>query len=186
MENQTVWDYLAVIVTVAALSIGLISMAWGKIAEWREHRQPRRASRAAPRRRSLRLRVMSRSGALAAGNGGSENAPIRRVSPVKRNGETAGNGVAIGETAGNDPFPFPDLFTGLARLVLDRKIGETDAIKIAIQVAPGKGDKYQEARRRLHAAMERESPPAVQYRELTPEQEAVRSQLRMKQKGALN
>jgi hypothetical protein len=44
----------------------------------------------------------------------------------------------------------------------------------------------QEARRRLHAAMEREQPPALEYRELTPEQEAVRAQLRMKQKGALN
>jgi len=131
-------------------------------------------------------RVMSRSGAAAGRNGATENAPIRRVLPVKRNGKTTGNGVTIGETTGNDPFPFPDLFTGLARLVLDRKIGETDAIKIAIKVAPGKGDKYQEARRRLHLAMEREQPPEVQYRELSPEQEAVRASLRMKQKGALN
>lgn len=140
------------------------------------------ARRARPRLR----RVMSRSAAGSSGVRATENAQTLPYSPVKRNGETAGNGVAISETEGNDPFPFPDLFTGLARLVLDKKIGETDAIKIAIKVAPGKGDKYQEARRRLHAAMEREQPPAAQYRELSPEQESMRAALRMKQKGVLN
>lgn len=111
--------------------------------------------------RALNARyVMSPSAADRARDPLPENAPDPRYSPVKGNGETTGNGVAIGETSGNDPFPFPDLFTGLARLVLDKKIGETDAITIAIKVKPGKGDKYQEARRRLHAAMERESPSA--------------------------
>lgn len=116
--------------------------------------------------------VMSHSDPRAATKSAPENAPDRPLSPMKRNGETAGNGVAIGETAGNDPFLFPDVFTGLARLVLDKKIGETDAIKIAIQATPGKSEKYQEARRRLHLAMEQEQPPAVAYRELTPDHQA--------------
>lgn len=116
--------------------------------------------------------IMSRALADAGAQSAAENAPDRPLGAVKRNGETSGNGVAIDETVGNDPFQFPDVFTGLARLVLDKKIGETDAIAIAIQAKPGKGDKYQEARRRLHAAMEREQPPAVTYRELTPDHRA--------------
>ncbi len=117
--------------------------------------------------------VMSRATAAPVLNRATENAPDPLLSPVKRNGEMAGNGVAIGEMAGNDPFLFPDLFTGLARLVLAKEVGETDAIKIAAQATPGKGERYQEARRRLHAAMEREQPPAVQYRELTPDHKAA-------------
>jgi hypothetical protein len=102
--------------------------------------------------------VMSRAAAVRRGKSAPEHAPDRRFLPVKGNGETAGNGVAIDGMEGNDPFPFPDLFTGLARIVLDKKLGETDAIKIAIKVTPGRGIMYLEARRRLHAAMERESP----------------------------
>lgn len=116
--------------------------------------------------------VMSRIATHTDAESMPENAPDRPLSPAKRNGETSGNSVATSETPGNDPFPFPDVFTGLARLVLEKKIGETEAIKIAVQATPGKSERYQEARRRLHAAMEQEQPPAVQYRELTPEHQA--------------
>ncbi len=117
--------------------------------------------------------VMSRSAADAAADRATENATDRGNRAVKGNGETPGNGVAIGETTGNDPFPFPDVFTGLARLVLEKKIGETEAIKIAVQATPGKSERYQEARRRLHAAMEQEQPPTAQYRELTADHRAA-------------
>lgn len=41
MEHQTAWDYLAAFVTIAALAIGLISMAIGQIQAWRErHARP--------------------------------------------------------------------------------------------------------------------------------------------------
>jgi hypothetical protein len=102
--------------------------------------------------------IMSRSRRRSGAESTAENAPDRRSSPVKRNDEASGNGVAMGKSPGSDPLSFPDLFTGLARIVLDKKLGETDAIRIAIRATPGKGDRYQEARRRLHAAMERESP----------------------------
>ena len=61
MSDQTAWDYLAAFITVAALAIGLISMAVGKISEWRAAREeeddrgtPTRARPPLPRR------VMSR------------------------------------------------------------------------------------------------------------------------------
>lgn len=98
--------------------------------------------------------------------------------PGKRNGETGENGVATGKTEGNDPFQFPDLFTGLARLVLAEKLGETDALKIAVKASPGKSPRYSVARARLHAAMERERlPTGPQFQPLTPEQQALRDQL---------
>jgi hypothetical protein len=68
MEDQIAWDYLAVFITLAALAVGLISMAWGKIADWRESREetpPRRRTRQMVARRArppLPMRVMSRSG----------------------------------------------------------------------------------------------------------------------------
>lgn len=85
---------------------------------------------------------------------GAETGALRE----KRNDETPGNGIAIGKSEGNDPFQFPSLFTGLARLVLAEKLGETDAIKLAVKASPGKSPRYVEARARLHAAIEHERP----------------------------
>jgi hypothetical protein len=81
-------------------------------------------------------------------------------------------------TEGNDPFQFPDLFTGLARLVVAEKLGETDALKIAVKAAAGKSPRYVEARTRLHAALERERPPSgPQFPPLSEEQQAAREGL---------
>lgn len=142
MAADTTIDTVLMILAIGALALGLGSVALGFLVhQWD------------------RLRVhMSSAVTDRGGDLSPENASDPRSSLVKGNGETAGNSVAIGEMTTNDPFPFPDLFTGLARLVLDKKIGETDAIRIAIKVTPGRGDKYQEARRRLHVAMERECP----------------------------
>ena len=105
-------------------------------------------------------------------------------SPEKRNGETGESGVAMGKSEGNDPFQFPDLFTGLARLVLANEIGETDALKLAVKASPGKSPRYAEARDRLHAAMARERPPASpQFPPLTEEQQALRDELRLPQRS---
>lgn len=99
-------------------------------------------------------------------------APITAISPEKRNGETAETGVATGKNEGNDPFHFPDLFTGLARLVLAQKVSETDAIKLAVKSSPGKSPRYIEARDRLHAAIAVERKD-TQYRPLDADKRPV-------------
>lgn len=61
MSDQSPLDYLAAIVTIAALAIGLISMAVGKVAAWREAREDGDERSAPARRRPpLPRRVMSR------------------------------------------------------------------------------------------------------------------------------
>lgn len=72
---------------------------------------------------------------------------------VKRNGETGENAIATVKNEGNDPFHFPDLFTGLARLVQAKKVGETEVLKLVCEVNPGKSDRYIAARDQLHAAL---------------------------------
>jgi hypothetical protein len=150
MNNQPppneIADFVVMFITLTLLAVGLISVAWGKVDSWRA-------------RRGF-LSSYESDDTEESNNPIAENSAFLSV---KGNGETTGNGVAIGETERNDPFQFPDLFTGLARLVLDKKIGETEAIKLAIKAAPGKSDRYQEARRRLHAAMEREQPGGAQF-----------------------
>lgn len=102
----------------------------------------------------------------------------------KRNTETGETGVATGKIAGNDPFQFPDLFTGLARLVLAEKLGETEALKLAVKATPGKGARYGEARRRLHVALAREQAGASpQFPALSEEQQAAREQLGLSQRA---
>lgn len=59
MTDQTVWDYLVAFVTFAALAIGLISMAVGQLAAWRDRRTARRR-RVLPR---ARMRVVRQAGA---------------------------------------------------------------------------------------------------------------------------
>lgn len=64
MSNQIAWDYLAAFVTIAALAIGLISMAVGRISTWREsddwpdiERRPPAAHRVMSRPRLVRRRA---------------------------------------------------------------------------------------------------------------------------------
>lgn len=176
MENQTVWDYLALIVTVAALSVGLISMAWGKIAEWQKPR--RSARRAAPRRRkrpALPTRVMLRSG------GGVMPTQVGKapVLVAKLTSETTETPQRVAENTAQT-FTFAET-QALARLVAAGKLGLTDAVKIGADAKSG--EKYQKRSQEIKAAV---AQLQEKYRELTPEQEAMRQQLRMKQKGALN
>jgi hypothetical protein len=68
---MTVWDYLVAFITLGLLAIGLISMAVGKISDWRERRadrrdDPRDRLQARRARRPLPTRsVMSRARPIA-------------------------------------------------------------------------------------------------------------------------
>lgn len=102
--------------------------------------------------------ILSSPAAPATAESATEDAGKGEVSPVKRNGETAGNAIATGKTEGNDPFQFPDLFTGLAKLIHAQELTETKALKLACGVSPGKSARYLAARDQLHAALAQLAP----------------------------
>jgi hypothetical protein len=147
-------------------------------ADWREEREATQARRDLPARRRpalRRRRVMSRPVMRAV----ARPLPESVVFGAKLTAETAETPQRVAENT-SETFTFAET-QALARLVAAGKLGLTDAVRIGADAKSG--EKYQKRSQEIKAAV---AQIQEKYRELTPEQEAVRAQLHMKQKGALN
>jgi hypothetical protein len=192
MEDQIAWDYLVAFVTLAALAVGLISMAVGKITDWRESREPtrQRQRRRQPARRRARpalpVHVMLRSGGV--GTYPQTIKAEQRSYAAERLQEPSGTGGAE---------PVPDLWEHLGTLaddqlldILARATMPDGTYKYAeSRIAKFIGGRVEDRIAQVRAVRGIVAPPKPtidpRYPQRTPEQEALRQQL-LKQKGALN
>ena len=174
MAQQTAFDWLAVIVTIAALAIGLISMAVG----WVSRHWP---SAAPPRRPPAGRRVMSRPASM--------RRPRRRrvVSiPVSRYGMAAG-GMDSHPAAPEAGAPDMDAENaGMPRL--SRTISDADLIAF-LAVLRGPAGKYRYSANGIFGLVggdgntvlarikEIRDGPKTVYPPRTPEQQQLREQL---------
>lgn len=191
MTDQTVWDYLLAFIAIAALAIGLISMAVGKIQDWRGRRKRpvRRRRRVAPPARRARPAlpihwIMSRSDRFViAAQVTNPNASVRAEIPLLNGLEPhAEPFVNRPELALN-----AEEITAVARMIEHNrtaaKPSKSSTIAAGFGVSRGGSDTYKRASA-IYDALFGQPAPAVTYRELSPEQEAMRTSLRIKQKGA--
>jgi hypothetical protein len=162
---------------------------WGTYVDWAEPREAQtqpRARRATRRRPRLRVRVMSRPIAQNAPRTAPEPEPQRSSEiPLPNGAEPLFNGSANpSELALN-----ADEVIAVARMIdhnrTAAKPSKTSTIQAGFGLSRGGGPRYTRAAL-IYDTLFGPPAPAVTYRELSPEQEAVRAQLRMKQKGALN
>lgn len=102
----------------------------------------------------------------------TENGDFRQFSPDETNSETAETPQRVGEIQ-RESFTLGET-TALARLVASGKLGLTDAVKIGADAKSG--EKYQRRTRDIKAAVE---SMTEKYPQRTPEQEALRKQLKL-------
>lgn len=147
---------------------------------------PRPRARRTPRRRALRLRVMSRPITRTVARTVAEGEPHRsREIPLLNGAEPQLNGsVNPSELALNAAEVI-----AVARMIDHNrsaaKPSKSSTIAAGFGVSRGGSAAYVRASA-IYDALFGPPTPAVTYRELSPEQEAVRAQLRMRQKGVLN
>ena len=181
MENQTAYDYMAMFVALAALAVGLISMAVGKVQAIFGGRSTittttRRARRALPTHQ-----IMSRQAARIVTNADANpNATVQASFPLL-------NGVE----PQSEPFVNraelhlnADEIAAVARMVdhnrTAAKPSKSSTIGAGFGVSRGGSQAYQRASA-IYDALFGPPAPAVQYRELTPDRQQI-----LKQNGALN
>lgn len=152
MEQSTAMDYFWAIIAIAALTIGLISMAvgravvwWDALTFWWDER---------------RYGVMSRAAAQSIDQESNEEPAFSSATTTPQN---SNNALQSGATSSNE------LLRGQARvlaaMVKADKVGETEGLKIAFGVSPSSTNpRYIAARAALKLELARLESPA-EYRQ---------------------